>query len=96
MIRYPRFYRTVPEITKYLDPYVEVVKMLKWKKVAVIYYDDDFTLNVCGNCVHFVDVCVCVCVCGGGGGGYSSQGRIQKFQRGFQVLWNCNFSLAAS
>ena len=84
MIRYPRFYRTVPEITRYLDPYVKVVKMLKWKKVAVIYYDDDFTLNVCGNCVH--------CVCGG----IVHRGEFRNFQRGFQVLWNCNFSLAAS
>ena len=49
MIRYTRFYRTVPEVTRFFVPYAEVLQWLNWKKVAVIYYDDDFTLNVCGN-----------------------------------------------
>ena len=27
--------------------YAQVLDFFKWKKVAVIYYDDEFTLNVC-------------------------------------------------
>ncbi|XP_065916322.1 gamma-aminobutyric acid type B receptor subunit 2-like [Dysidea avara] len=44
--RYPRFYRLVPDITQYFVGYSQILQRFDWKKVAVIYYDDDFTLNV--------------------------------------------------
>ena len=44
---YPRFFRTIPEIKQFFDGYSEVLKKMNWNRVAVIYYDDDFTLNVC-------------------------------------------------
>ena len=49
--RYPRFYRIVPDITQYLVGYSEILRELNWKRVAVIYYDDEFSLNVCENCM---------------------------------------------
>jgi len=47
--RYPRFYRIVSDITQYFIGYSEILKKFKWKRVAVIYYDDEFTLDVCEN-----------------------------------------------
>ncbi|XP_065916307.1 gamma-aminobutyric acid type B receptor subunit 2-like isoform X2 [Dysidea avara] len=44
--RYPRFYCLVPDITQYFVGYSKILGKFNWKKVAVIYYDDDFTLNV--------------------------------------------------
>jgi len=45
--RYPRFYRIPPDITQYFVGYSEIIKRFNWERVAVIYYDDEFTLNVC-------------------------------------------------
>jgi len=45
--RYPRFYRLVPVITQYFDGTTAILKMFNWRRVAVIYYDDEFALNVC-------------------------------------------------
>ena len=45
--RYPRFYRLVPDITQYFDGFRAILKYFNWRRVAVIYYDDEFTLNVC-------------------------------------------------
>jgi len=47
---YSRFYQTIPEIKQFFDGYNEVLKEMRWKRVAVIYYDDDFTLNVSTMC----------------------------------------------
>ncbi|XP_065916318.1 gamma-aminobutyric acid type B receptor subunit 1-like isoform X2 [Dysidea avara] len=44
--RYPRFYRLVPEAREFSDGYVAIVKHLHWRRVAVVYYSDDFTLNL--------------------------------------------------
>ena len=44
--RYPRFYRLVPEAREFSDGYVAIVKYLNWQRVAVVYYSDEFTLDV--------------------------------------------------
>ncbi|XP_065892670.1 gamma-aminobutyric acid type B receptor subunit 2-like isoform X2 [Dysidea avara] len=51
---YPRFFRTIPEIKQFFDGYSEVLKKMNWNRVAVIYYDDDFTLNVGLNTVQIL------------------------------------------
>ena len=43
---------------QYFDGYDAVLREFNWRKVAVVYYDDDFTLNVCGT----VGVCSCGCI----------------------------------
>ena len=45
--KYPRFFRVAPEITQYFDGYSAILEKFNWRRVAVIYYDDEFTLNVC-------------------------------------------------
>jgi len=44
--RYPRFYRLVPEAREFSDGYIAIVEHLHWRRVAVVYYSDDFTLDV--------------------------------------------------
>ena len=67
--RYPRFFRLVPDITQYFDGYSAILKKFNWRRVAVIYYDDEFTLNVCWTVCGYMCVCVrayvrvCVRVC---------------------------------
>jgi len=51
--RYPRFYRIVPDIAQYIVGYSEILRELNWKRVAVIYYEDEFSLNVCGNNIQY-------------------------------------------
>jgi len=45
---------------QYFDGYDAVLREFNWRKVAVVYYDDDFTLNVCGT--GTVGVCSCGCI----------------------------------
>jgi len=45
--RYPRFYRLVPSVIQYFEGYHVILKYFNWRRVAVIYYDDEFTLSVC-------------------------------------------------
>ena len=48
----------VTEVTQYFDGYDAILRKFNWKKVAVVYYDDDFTLNVRGTVVcAFVGIC---------------------------------------
>ena len=44
--RYPRFYRPVPITEQTTDGIVALINELKWKRVAVIGYDDAFNINV--------------------------------------------------
>ncbi|XP_065916310.1 gamma-aminobutyric acid type B receptor subunit 2-like isoform X2 [Dysidea avara] len=53
--KYPRFYRMVTEVTQYFDGYDAILRKFNWKKVAVVYYDDDFTLNVGNNVVRHLN-----------------------------------------
>jgi len=46
-MKYPRFYRLIPDITKYFYAYGAILEKFNWRRAAVIYYDDEFTLNVC-------------------------------------------------
>ena len=59
--RYPRFFRLVPDITQYFDGYSAILKKFNWRRVAVIYYDDEFTLNVCWTVCAYVCACVLTC-----------------------------------
>ena len=44
--RFPRFYRLVSTAEDFADGFVAVVKRLKWNRVAVLSYDEDFVFNV--------------------------------------------------
>ena len=57
--KYPRFFRTIPELNQLFDGYSEFLKKMNWNRVAVIYYDDDFTLNVCQ--LFECDGLCCIC-----------------------------------
>ncbi|XP_065892681.1 gamma-aminobutyric acid type B receptor subunit 2-like isoform X2 [Dysidea avara] len=52
--KYPRFFRTIPELNQLFDGYSEFLKKMNWNRVAVIYYDDDFTLNVGSNTIEML------------------------------------------
>jgi len=41
----------VPIAEDFADGFVAVVKRLKWNRVAVLSYDEDFVLNVCTVCM---------------------------------------------
>ena len=36
----------MPEAREFSDGYIAIVEHLHWRRVAVVYYSDDFTLNV--------------------------------------------------
>ena len=50
---FPRFYRLVPIAEDFADGFVALVKKLKWHRVAVLSYDEDFVFNVkfCVECL---------------------------------------------
>ena len=58
IIRYPRFFRFVPIAEEFAEGFVAVIKELKWKRVAVISYIDEFMLKVNTTCK-----CTHMCVC---------------------------------
>ena len=44
--RYPRFFRLLPIAEEFANGFAAVIKELKWKRVAVIAYIDEFMVKV--------------------------------------------------
>ena len=56
--RYPRFFRLLPITEDFADGFVAVIKELKWTRVAVVAYINEFMLKVIlysyNYCVHAI------------------------------------------